>query len=193
MATPNTHTRRDAERNHETIVTAAIAVLADDPEATMAEIAAASGIGRSTIYRHFPDRDALVAAISERVHTEARALVASRLDGARVELAVEVLIEVADTLAGLGDRYRFMLHQDERRLAGKSGKGGWREDEENGVRTFITHARAQGHVRQDLDADWLYTAYIHVLVAAVKYQFPDAATQRTAVERTVRSLVSPAD
>ena len=76
MSTTSAHQRRDAERNHEAIVTAAIAVLADAPEATMAEIAAASGIGRSTLYRHFPDRAALVDAISLRVRAEARPYVA---------------------------------------------------------------------------------------------------------------------
>jgi AcrR family transcriptional regulator len=190
MATTQPHLRADAERNHEAIVTAAIAVLADAPGATMAEIAAASGIGRSTLYRHFPDREALVAAISERVHAEAHAIVSDHLDGARIDQAIEVLIEVADTLAGLGDRYRFILSQEERRNS-KSGREGWRENDESGVRQFIARARDAGQVRDDLDADWLFNAYVHVMVAAVKYQFSDAATQRGAVEKTVRSLLSP--
>ena len=70
--------RRDATRNHETIVTAAIGILAASPEASMQEIAEASGAGRSTLYRHFPDRAALVDAIHARVVAEADGIVESR-------------------------------------------------------------------------------------------------------------------
>ena len=179
------HQRRDAERNHEAIVTAAIAVLADAPEATMAEIATASGTGRSTLYRHFPDRAALVQAISVRIRSEARALVEQQLQSATVDDAVEVLVTIADTLAGLGDRYRFLLNQDEHR----PNRGERRPDDL--VAGFLARAHAAGTVRTDLDPDWLQQAYIYVVIAAVKAQFADPETQRDAIEKTVRSLVSP--
>ena len=49
----------------------------------MREIADASGTGRTTLYRHFPDREALVAAIYERVLNEADEMTAAHLDGGR--------------------------------------------------------------------------------------------------------------
>jgi AcrR family transcriptional regulator len=63
--------RSDASRNHEAILTSAITVLADSPQASMQDIAEASGTGRITLYRHFPDRNALLAAIYDRVLAEA--------------------------------------------------------------------------------------------------------------------------
>jgi AcrR family transcriptional regulator len=186
MSTP-THSRRDAERNHEAIVTAAIAALADRPEATMAEIAAASGTGRSTLYRHFPDRAALVAAISARVRDEARGIVEEHLQGAPPADAVAVLSALADTLAGLGDRYRFLLSQDERRHA-KPDAERLRDDR---ARAYLAAAQEAGSVRDDVGAQWLADAYAHILMAAVKHSFPDPGTQRTTLEATVRSLLAP--
>src|ERR1700744_1398077 len=104
------HMRSDASRNHETILTAAIAVLADSPNASMQEIAEASGTGRTTLYRHFPDRQALVAAIMERVLQEADAVSGEHLGAAEREDRdpVPVLAALAAELTRLGDRYRFL-------------------------------------------------------------------------------------
>jgi AcrR family transcriptional regulator len=59
--------RADAERNAERIVDAATRLLADDPHAGMSEIAAAAGVTRITVNRHFKTRENLVAAVFERV------------------------------------------------------------------------------------------------------------------------------
>jgi serine phosphatase RsbU (regulator of sigma subunit) len=58
-------TRADAVASRERILDAAGA-LVGDRRVSMVEIAAAAGVGRSTLYRHFPTRQALEQALDER-------------------------------------------------------------------------------------------------------------------------------
>jgi serine phosphatase RsbU (regulator of sigma subunit) len=58
--------RADALRNRERILDAAERMLEHSPSATLADIAAAAGVARSTLHRRFPRRDDLVAALRDR-------------------------------------------------------------------------------------------------------------------------------
>ncbi len=59
--------RADARRNRGTLLLAAEKVFAEhSPQAPLQLVAEAAGVGRGTLYRHFPDREALVMAIYER-------------------------------------------------------------------------------------------------------------------------------
>jgi AcrR family transcriptional regulator len=56
--------RADALRNRERIVTAARELLTEfGPDAPLDEIARRAGVGNATVYRNFPDRDALVREV----------------------------------------------------------------------------------------------------------------------------------
>jgi AcrR family transcriptional regulator len=62
--------RADAERSVARILEATIEVLARNPDASMAEIARHAGVVRATISVHFPTREALIAAVTDRAITE---------------------------------------------------------------------------------------------------------------------------
>ena len=56
--------RRDAERNRQRILAAAAQVFTERGlDATLDEVARAAGVGVGTVYRRFPDKEALVAAL----------------------------------------------------------------------------------------------------------------------------------
>src|SRR5438270_9450004 len=56
--------RADARRNHEAVIAAARKLFADQGlEAQMPDVARVAKVGVGTVYRHFPTKDALIAAL----------------------------------------------------------------------------------------------------------------------------------
>ncbi|MFI7387229.1 TetR/AcrR family transcriptional regulator [Streptomyces sp. NPDC049813] len=55
--------RADAEDNRARIIETASATLTGSPGATLQSIAKAAGVGQGTMYRHFPNREALLLAV----------------------------------------------------------------------------------------------------------------------------------
>jgi AcrR family transcriptional regulator len=55
--------RKDAQRNREAILSAARHLFAESGDVPMYEIARRAGVGQATLYRHFPDRNAVGLAI----------------------------------------------------------------------------------------------------------------------------------
>jgi AcrR family transcriptional regulator len=85
-----TRPRADALRNRERIVAAAREMLVEDgPDVPIDEIARRAGVGNATVYRNFPDRDALV-----------REVVCSVMNRT-AEVAEQALAESGDAFAAL--------------------------------------------------------------------------------------------
>ena len=61
--------RKDAARSREAILTAARELFSSGRDVPMYEISRRAGVGQATLYRHFPDRSAIVATLS-REHVE---------------------------------------------------------------------------------------------------------------------------
>lgn len=86
--------RRDAARNHQLVVEAAREVLAEfGTDASMELIASRAGVGVGTVYRRFPNKEALVDEIAgqmlRRLADEARRALALA-DGAGLEVFLRV-------------------------------------------------------------------------------------------------------
>jgi len=104
--TPETHERKDARRNREAVIEAALAILPDEPNASMATIAERSGLGRTTVYRHFPARNDLILALFERVIEEARQVTSAVIEEGRS--TAETLQALGPAIITIPDRFRFL-------------------------------------------------------------------------------------
>lgn len=138
--------RSDAERNLERIVDAAIETLFEKPEAGMGEIAARAGVGRATLYRHYPSRSALLEAIHDRAVEEAeRALLATEPENGP---AGEALVRLVVALAGVIKRYR-VLSLNKHELAQD------REDERirSHVIAVIERGQREGEFTREMPAE----------------------------------------
>jgi AcrR family transcriptional regulator len=82
--------RADARRNHELVLAAAREAFAEGGESTALEqIARRAGVGIGTLYRHFPNRQALLEALyANEVEEVSRS--AAQLDGADPWTAISV-------------------------------------------------------------------------------------------------------
>ncbi|WP_063627939.1 TetR/AcrR family transcriptional regulator [Actinospica robiniae] len=88
--------RSDADRSVAAILDAAAKVLARDPGASMAEIAKAAGLTRQTVYAHFPSRDALSRALTDRATDRVTAaLEAVDLSRGSAAQALQRLIQIS--------------------------------------------------------------------------------------------------
>ena len=73
--------RADARRNREKIVTAARAIVAEQGEAAQIDdVARKAGVGVGTVYRHFPNKDALMGELVRMCAVECTALARSLAD-----------------------------------------------------------------------------------------------------------------
>ncbi len=154
--------RADAKRNVAAILTAAAECLAKNPDTSVAEIAAAAGVGRMTLYGHFKTRADLLDAVLTRVIAEAD----ETLD------AVDVSGDPRDALARLVaaswlvvDRLRHVLEAAQRELPAERIRQA--HDRVLGrVQSLIERGRDAGAFRADLPLPWLVSLAMNVMHAA---------------------------
>src|SRR5688572_3708006 len=144
------------------ILEAAAAVLAERGEqASMADVAAAAGMARATVYRYFPNREALFDALGRLAVEEAgERLRAGRLEEVAVPeafgRAVRALVAVGDSFVVVSrESARPDPAEFERRVASP-------------LRELIERAQSLGEVRQDLPASWLMESLIGIVVSGLQ-------------------------
>lgn len=155
--------RADAERNIAAIVSASVELLSVDPNASMTEIARRAGVGRVTLYAHFPSRQALVEAVVTNAISEAEtALIDAHLDALPADAAIEVLLRTCwDVL----DRFRRIRITARAEL----GEDRLRRTHDRAfahIEPLISRGRRDGVFRTDLPQEWLVATFYALLHAA---------------------------
>lgn len=154
--------RIDARRNREAVIDAALELLAEQPTASMATIAECSGVGRTTVYRHFPHREDLIRALFGRVIDDARATTSEVIE--RCPSPREVLRELGPAIVGIGRRYLFLESQ---RQQGEDVIAESTLDPDDPLRHYLADAQRSGAVRDDMSVQWILSMINSMAAAAM--------------------------
>ena len=154
--------RADARRNIEAILDAAIACLAGNPDASMAEIAAKAGVGRVTLYAHFKTRAELIEAVLARTTAQAH----DTLDA--VDTSGDPYAAVARLIAAswlIVNQFRFVLAAAQRELPAECIRCA-HDDVLGRVQALIERGQRAGAFRTDLPVTWLASLSMSVMHGA---------------------------
>lgn len=182
----DTPLRADARRNRDALLAAARSVFASDGlEAPLDAIAKEAGVGRATLYRRFPTRDALIAAIFEddfdalevaarEAEDPSRALFAildAAFDMQRENLGFTELFTrrppADDVLSGINERFFAVIDP------------------------ALKAAQAAGHLRPDITTEEVGTVLLMMGVATANFRLHDNGEDRR--RRTINLLLDALD
>jgi AcrR family transcriptional regulator len=150
---------------------------------TMSEIAEETGIGRATLYKYFPDVEAILLAWHERQitgHLEYLAKVRDQAGdaGQRLEAVLQAYALISHESHGHYDtELRAFLHRDEQVPRA-------RQHLREMIRDLLTEGAKTGDLRDDVAPDELASYCLHALAAA------SSLSSKAAVHRLVTVILA---
>mgnify|MGYP000860356475 FL=1 len=184
MNTPRP-TRADARRNRDAIIAAARAAFDNDEQLRFDDYAARAGVGVGTLYRHFPTRQALAAAVYEG---EVMALCDKARDAARpagenLAAFLHAFVEFLVAHAGLARALTSIVDPE------LQVEGGIRL--ESTVWDLLAAAESEGFIRKNVSAGAVMIV-LHGIGSSSDR--PDWASEsRAAVELLLDALISASE
>jgi TetR/AcrR family transcriptional regulator, mexCD-oprJ operon repressor len=156
----------------------------------MSEVATAAGLARATLYRHFPTRADLVAAIRARAYDDAAtAIAACRLDEGS---ATDALRRLVEGLIAVGDRYRFLQNEAEARPEADRKR---EQELSQPVLAMIRRGQRSGELSPDVDPPWVTRTLEALIRSALRGITDGELTQPQAAQlvwrTTLRGLGGP--
>jgi TetR/AcrR family transcriptional regulator, mexCD-oprJ operon repressor len=129
-------------------------------QASMNDVAAAAGVARATVYRYFPNREALLDALA----AAAVGALESRLASARVDEVApeEGIARVVRALVGLGDSFVLLARERPRSDPERLERALTQP-----LRRLFERAQADGEIRDDITSARLTDALIGLVVGVL--------------------------
>ena len=184
--------RADARRNIAAILEAALDCLARDPQASIADIAAAAGVGRITLYGHFSSRlELLDATFGYALEQADQVLDAVDLSGD----PCAALTRLIATSWRILDRYRGALTAAGSELPPERVRAHHSQPMSR-VEALLERGQQAGAFRTDLPLDWLVALFYTVMHGAAAEitagRLPAAAAARV-ITATLLAAYTPPD
>lgn len=174
--------RADAERSEARILDAAVEALADDPEASMAEVARRAGVVRATVYVHFPTREVLISAVTEHAMSEVvDVIVAAEPErGDPADALLRVVTEAWRTLGRYHALVAINTRLPEAELHQRHGKVF------TALQALIERGQRTGAFRKDVPAAW----HLSMLVALIHAASAELRAERLPPDEVESALVA---
>jgi AcrR family transcriptional regulator len=166
------------ERTRAVMLEAAARVLGRRPDASMADIADEAGVGRATLYRHFPTRESLLQGAQEAGIAElTEGIEAANLGDLTVERAIARLTSV---FMRTGAKYAAFITQDEEHPDSVD-----KQRVIQPVRDVIDRGVREGVLRADPSADVLFEMFSALLERSLWLTVSGTTTPEAATDAVV--------
>ncbi|MCF2530492.1 TetR/AcrR family transcriptional regulator [Yinghuangia sp. KLBMP8922] len=157
--------------------------MARNRRATLADIAQAAEVGRSTLHRYFPDRDELVsAAVEDSLAHMAQALEEAAIDQGP---ALDAMRRLATALVGAGDRLVFVFGDPHifEQLPDEED-----DPTDRQVLALIERGQAEGAFDPEADPVWIRGVLWALVYTGAEMAARGTMPRHVAAANTVRTL-----
>lgn len=177
-------------RTEQAIITAAVRTWASNRGATLPEIASAAEVGRTTLHRHFPERDGLVrASVEYALEAIGAAITEAQPETGR---PLEAMRRVVTALASVSESIMFVFGDQALMRDVVPTVELEQSTPQDPVLDLIRRGQGEGAFDDQLTAEWIqqvlwgvvYTAFEQVDQGALK-KFDVAATVTRTLERGI--------
>ncbi|WP_461536457.1 TetR/AcrR family transcriptional regulator [Spongorhabdus nitratireducens] len=168
----------------ETLLNSAVTLLAENPGATLSQIASNAGIGRATLHRHFQDREELIAELVRRSLTTSRDVGKPILESDKPSL--EKLKELVQVMIPLGDSYHFLMY--EWKAMQLPDISDMYQQQMDALTELIETIKEEGHLNPELPVSWVVAVIDTMIYTAWKTVSDGFIARNDASELVINTL-----
>lgn len=176
---------KKSQRSRQAIMDAAVILLASNPGAAFMEVAEVAGIGRATLYRHFPTKEDLIKAITIEA-IEATDEV-SRKIMSLANNASEALKLTIEMMVPMGDRYHFLSQLpsiDDAEINAHMKR------QNNELITLIMAVQQEQRIDRNLPTSWACSVFNSLIYAAWEEVAKGETPKQEIAELVYRTLIN---
>lgn len=162
------------------LLDASFQVLVGNPHASLSEIATQAGVGRATLYRHYPTREALITAIAQEslqyIDGVLQPINKQGLDG------LEAVKAMVNALLPMAERFHFLQMIWTTAELDKAIVKMY-EEQMNIIWYWISAGQKAGDINASISAEWIVTVLDSMLYGAAWMLANDRMTEEQIAEQ----------